>query len=458
MKISWEASDLNQITKYELYVSKNPTDQANWTVINNNITAQTTSYLIDTSNLQPGTYKAILRATDNQNPALVGMGLSPEITISGTTPAPVEEDDDVVVIADPQVINMSPNSTDNVVNKQVTTKATIIAGTNATINDDSIVVKLDDKDISKDISINKISAQEHTIIYQPSENLDGGLHKMEIYFKDSNGKSVTKSWTFTIQEEETVAEGYVSLFGTEISQRTLIIVGVGILVIILAIVVPIIIFRVWKDEQNKNEDESSENGMFPNLPAEPVPAFTPTPSEISELVKEPSDEITEEQPTEDVWNNYAAPIPQETPITIQRPIPIEEPMIEEASGIEEISEVTPGVEPEPIIEKTPIAQPIEETPAPVYVAPEVIEPEPVIEETPIIQSIEETPAPAYVAPIAIPATELVTPEAPVENATPTPPEPDLTTDLNPEEDLVSIYEQIQQAEQAEPEETPTPKE
>ena len=462
LKISWEASDLNQITKYELYVSKNPTDQSSWTVINNNIPAQTTSYLIDTSNLQPGTYKAILRATDNQNPALVGIGLSPEITISGTTTTPVEEEDDVVVIADPQVINMSPNSTDSVVNKQVTTKATIIAGTNATINDDSIIVKLDDKDISKDISINKISSQEHTIIYQPSENLGGGIHKMEIYFKDSNGRSVNKSWTFTIQEEETVAEGYVSLFGTEISQRTLIIVGVGILVIILAIVVPIIIFRVWKDEQYKNDEDSSENGMFPNLPAEPVPAFTPTPSEISELVKEPSDEVEEEQPSEDVWNNFAAPIPQT----------VEEPVIEETPVVEEVPEEIPVreeistpvyvapevVEPEPIIEEPPIVEPVQETPAPVYTAPEVVEP--VIEETPIVQSIEETPAPVYVAPEVVEPEPIVeaTPEAPVENTTPTPPEPDLTTDLNPEEDLVSIYEQIQQAEQAEQEETPTPKE
>jgi hypothetical protein len=439
-KISWEASDLNQITKYELYVSKNPADQTSWTVINNSISAQTTSYIIDTSNLQPGTYKAIVRATDNQNPALAGIGLSPELTISGTTTTTPVEEDDVVVIADPQVINMSPNSTDTIANKQVTTKATIIAGTNATINDSSIVVKLDDKDISKDISINKISTKEHTIIYQPSENLSSGLHKMEIYFTDSNGKSVNKSWTFTIQEEETTAEGYVNIFGTEISQRTLIIVGVGILVIILAIVVPIIIFRVWKDEQYKNDEASSENGMFPNLPTEQVPAFTPTQDEIAELVKAPSEEMVEEEPVEDVWNNYAAPIPQEPSMTIQTPIPVEEHVVEEVSTPEYIAPET--VEPEPIIEETPLIQPEEEILTPVEISKPIVEeaptpiaePEPIIEEAPTIQPTEETP---------------------VQNTTPTPPEPDLATDLTPEEDLVSIYEQIQKAEQ---EETPTTEE
>ncbi|HAM96922.1 TPA: hypothetical protein DCP76_03970, partial [Patescibacteria group bacterium] len=284
-KISWEASDLNRITKYELYVSQNPADQTSWITVNDNISSKTTSYLIDTSALNPGTYKAILRATDNQSPALVGIGLSPEITINGTT-TPIPEDD-VVVIAEPQVINMSPNSTDTVQNKQVTTKATIIAGTNASINEDSILVKLDDKDITSDISINKISEKEHTIIYQPDEDLVAGLHKMEIYFEDSNGKSVTKSWTFTIQEDEVVAEGYVKIFGMEMSQRTLIIIGAGILVIIVAIVAPIIIFKVWKVEQYKNDDNPSDSRFMPNLPTEPVPAFTPTSSEISNMVEAP---------------------------------------------------------------------------------------------------------------------------------------------------------------------------
>ncbi|MBU1119947.1 hypothetical protein KKA50_02005, partial [Patescibacteria group bacterium] len=329
-KISWEASDLNRITKYELYVSQNPADQTSWITVNDNISSKTTSYLIDTSALNPGTYKAILRATDNQSPALAGIGLSPEIVVSGTT-TPAQEDD-VVVIADPQVINMSPNSTDTVQNKQVTTKATIIAGTNASINEDSILVKLDDKDITSDISINQISEKEHTIIYQPAENLTAGLHKMEIYFEDSNGKSVTKAWTFTIQEDEVVAEGYVKIFGMEMSQRTLIIIGAGILVIIVAIVAPIIIFKVWKVEQYKNDDNPSDTRFMPNLPTEPVPAFTPTSSEISNMVEAPP-VVEEEKPVVDAWDSYAAPLPQEPAMTIQTPIPVEEPKLKEVPPV-----------------------------------------------------------------------------------------------------------------------------
>lgn len=437
LKIAWEATDLNEITKYELYVSQNPTDQTDWVMINNNISSKTNSYIIDTSNLKSGTYKAILRATDNQNPALIGLGLSPEITVSGTD-TPVTPDD-VAVIADPQVINMSPNSTDTIQNKQVTTKATIIAGTNATINDDSIVVKLDDKDISSDVSINKISEQEHTIIYQPSEDLTAGLHKMEITFKDSNNKSVTKSWTFTILADDVVAEGYVKIFGIEISQRTLIIVGVGILVIIIAIVAPIIIFKVWKVEQTKQEDNPQDNGYIPTLPTEPVPTFTPTPSEITNLVETP---VEEAKPVFDAWDNYAAPVPQEPAMTIQTPIPVEEPKVEAIP--EPVVEETPKEEvaPEPIKEETPVEEPVME-PAPVV---EEVTPEPMEEEDPVVPTPTPEPIPTE-EPAPIQAEEAIIP--------PTPPEPDLNVDLNVGEDLASIYQQIQQAEQ---EETPAAKE
>ncbi len=429
LKISWEATDLNEITKYELYVSQNPTDQTDWVMINNNISSKTTSYIIDTTNLEPGNYKAILRASDNQSPSLTGIGLSPEIVVSGTSTKPVE--DDVVVIADPQVINMSPNSTDTVQNKQVTTKATIIAGTNATIDEESILVKLDDKDVSSDVSINQISDHEHTIIYQPSEDLTTGLHKMEIYFEDSNGKSVTKSWTFTIQSDETVAEGYVKILGMEISQRTLIIIGVGILVIIAAIVAPIIIFKVWKEEQYKQEDAPQNGGYIPTLPTEPIPAFTPTESEVTSLVETP---VEEAKPTTDVWDNYAAPVPKESTMTIQTPIPVEEPKVDPIP--EPIEEV--AVEPEPVVEEV--------TPEPVK---EEIVPEPVVEKEVVVPTPTPKPIPAE-EPAPIQAEENIAPTTPVvENTPPTPPEPDLNVDLNVGEDLASIYEQIQQVEQEE---------
>lgn len=451
---AWEASDLNQITKYELYLSQNPADESSWKTINNNISSKTTSYLIDTSKLAAGTYKIIVKATDNQSPALAGIGLSPEITVSGSiTPPP---DDDIVVLADPQVINMSPNSTDTVKNKQVTIKATLIAGKNASIEGDSIVVKLDDKDITSSISINKISEIEHTVIYQPSEDLSTGLHKMEIYLKDSNGKSTTKSWTFTIQAEETVTEGYVKILGYEVSQRTLIIIGVGVLVIILAIVVPLIIFSVWKEDQRKKEDGASDSALIPNLPSEPIPTIAYSQSEVANLVETPATPV-EESLNGDVWDSYSAPEPQETPMTIQTPIPVEEHVEElrvEETKTEEI--VTPPVD-EEVTRESEIKEVVQQVNtqeiADTTVVEQVAEEVPIIEETPISEPpiIQEVKTEEIVATPVAPVEPVIPAEAPM----PTPPEPDLNVDLTVGEDLASIYEQIQQAQE---EETPTPKE
>ena len=259
-KTKWDATDLNQITKYQLYMASNPTDEDSWSVVNESIDYKTTEYTVQTSDLTPGTYKLIARAIDNQDPEGIGMDISDEIVISGTT-EPITDSDDKAIIDQPQVTNMSPSSTEEVTNLRATLKATILAGENATLLDsgDNITFKLDDINKSADLKINKLSDNAYTLIYQPQEDLTSGLHKVEIHVKDSNGGEVTKSWTFNISAEEETDSGLISVFGYELSQRTLLIIGGGIILVILAIVAPIVIIRVWKDDK----DEAKENTKIP---------------------------------------------------------------------------------------------------------------------------------------------------------------------------------------------------
>lgn len=433
ISVSWEATDLNLITKYSIYLAENPADEDSWITANTNISSKTNSYLIDTSSIPAGTYKIVVRATDNQTPALTGTAVSASITIVGSSDP--DKEDDVAVIADPQVTNMTPTTSDTIYNKQVTIKATLIAGTNAQIKDDTVVIKLDDKDITDKVSINKISETEHTIIYQTEEDLTVGLHKVEATFEDTNGKTVDKSWTFTILEDTTqAAEGYVKLFGYQVSQRTLIIIGIGILVVIIAVVAPIIIFSVWKAEQKKKDSEPEDKGYIPNIPSEPIPTADVSINDVRNLVQtEP--EVKEEEKPQDVWDNYAAPTPIEIP---KEPTVMPEPEIEE-------------VIPEPI-QTTPTPPMIEPEVAPVV--PEVVEekvltPEPEVkaqEVVPVVPEVVEEKTPA-------PEPEPIVPE-PVkteETPAPTPPEPDLSQDLDQTDELMAIYEQIQQSSQ---EETP----
>lgn len=299
---------------------------------------------------------------------------------------------------------MTPISTDTINNKQVTIKATLISGEKSTLDTKSIVFELDNNDITSEISINKISTQEVTVIYQPTTDLATGIHKVDVFVKDSNNKSVTKSWTFTIASDDTVQTGYINIFGLQISQRTLIIIGVGILVVIIAIVAPIIIFSVWKEEQKKNEAEEEEGNIIHSI--EPTTPIPPAPT-TTNIVEDTMPKVEEkEEVIEDAWDNYSAPIPQD----------------------EEVKEPV-----KPVMVETPVVEPsIPEEPVTVETVPE-----PVITPTTV-----EAPTP--VEPIAVPTETKTTAEVvpPVEDMLP--PEPDLTADIPVDDDLSAILDQIQQ--------------
>ena len=150
---------------------------------------------------------------------------------------------------------MSPNSEDLISNSRVTVKGTIIASEDASVNEASIKFKIDGKDVTKDIKINKISSKEYTLIYQPSEDLEDGTHKAEISFSDTKDQEVKKSWEFTINSNaEDNSEVYI-IFGKEISKRTMLIIGMGLLLIIFAICIPLLISLIWGT--NKKEPVST---------------------------------------------------------------------------------------------------------------------------------------------------------------------------------------------------------
>ena len=304
---SWEATDLNHIIRYELYITNNPANEEVWKTISKDLDYQTNSYTVETSNLDSGTYKLIAKAIDNQQPPGIGIGVSPEIVISKTSDEKPGTDD-VVILEQPQVVNMGPTSTEEIANKRVTIKASIIAGKGSTIDDKTILFKLDDKDISNDIKINKISESEYNLIYQPEEDLEEGVHKAEVSFKDSSGLDVTKSWNFTIKGEysEKDAETY-DIFGYKIAKNIVLTVGIGLLTVILALVAPFIIFTIWKDNGKDDEFYGSQNSKLPpSTPSDRTPYIET--SQIEPKIREKVENKPEKE-DEDVWDNYSVAKP-----------------------------------------------------------------------------------------------------------------------------------------------------
>ena len=292
----WLASDQNQIVKYQVYISQDPTDSNTWTAINENISYKTREYNVNTSGLSAGIYRLIIRALDNQNPAGIGFAVSPEITIEKE-----EDTSDDITLLKPQIINVTPNNSAEVENPTPLIRATLIAGTNATIKEESIIFSINDKEITSNIRLNKISDKEITFIYQPEADLNAGIQKISLSFIDSNGNTAEKEWTFTListtEEEKT---DMINIFGIEINKKTALIIGAGIIVVLLAILIPIIIYKTW----------SKDSRDYPNIVNKELPPKIPSSKGMYDLKRNinstPAEDISEgkeiEQKPENIFS------------------------------------------------------------------------------------------------------------------------------------------------------------
>ena len=348
--LKWEVEDKNQITRYEIYISQNPVNETTWEPIDTNVPGTQTNYTVDLNNKEDGAYRLIVKAIDDQEPAGVGVDISEEILISRNTEGP-EKPDDNVKLPEPQIINMSPTSKDEVKNNIPTIKASLIASEGAVVQDSSIIFKLDDRDVTDEIKINEVEENQHTVIYIPPSGLTNGVHKVSIYFEDSNGGEREVEWTFSIGDESASSDSDVfNILGLEIPKRTLYIVFGGIALIALAIIVPLLLPLIWKDTSK----EVSKNTILPD-------SIPPT-TEIPVIpISSPANKLTQEKflaPEPDVTNIE----PENEVIATTSPVAIDEKEVEEpkeeitvvdTSGQTTVEGITPMFEdsqPEPDLE------------------------------------------------------------------------------------------------------------
>lgn len=299
---SWGVSDLNHVPKFQLYMAKNPSDENTWEKVGSELAYNVNRTTVKTEGLASGTYKLVVKATDNQNPPKSGVGISPEIVISRLSDRDPITDDEII-LPEPQVSNMSPTSTDEISNRRVTIKGTIIASEGAKVNETSIVFKIDDENVTNDVKINKITDSEYTLIYQPTKDLGDGVHRAEIFFSDTSGRESSKSWEFTINPNaDDHSEVYV-IFGKEISKRTLLIVGLGLFLIILAISIPLLISLIW----GRNREERVSTYTTRNIPYSTDyenQTYIPPNADID--IREKVETVSTDN-TKDKWDTYSAP-------------------------------------------------------------------------------------------------------------------------------------------------------
>jgi hypothetical protein len=421
-KSSWDSRDRNLIERYELFITRNITDEEQWIPLDKNIPYDTTSYNVGTSDLAIGTYKLVAQAIDNQTPPGIGRAVSPEIVISSTDAPSTEEPDtdDGIILSEPQVINMSPMSTDEITNPRITIRATLVAGRNATIDEESINFKLNNVNLSDKIKINRISSTEFTIIYQPGQDLDPGLHKAEVIFKDSLGSDINKTWNFTVQTIETDDTSTYNIFGYEIAKNVVKIIAIGVVTVILAIIAPFIIFSIWREDKAGDKITTYNNTKLPpSIPTDDTKYASVEESfGVKHMVQtEPKEEKSSKG---DLWDKYSAPEPKVEDSTIEQEEEIvkveteptiedddEEPNLQKEQKIKEEIKVKVEEAPEfPVQEETttPPPPPPSEIPEqiPTDINPTMEEPtqKEAVEEKPIIEEGSEA------APSDIPEPEI----------------------------------------------------
>jgi hypothetical protein len=164
--------------------------------------------------------------------------------------------DDSIQLPEPQIINVSPTGEEDITNKLVTIRASLLASTDARINEDSIEIKVDDRDVTAQAKFNRISDAEHTLIYQTEQEYEPGLHKVDMTFTDSEELDAQKSWTFNIETEQRDADKFY-IFGYGISKIIAYVILGGLLLLILALIVPIILVKVWKEDEDTVERDDT---------------------------------------------------------------------------------------------------------------------------------------------------------------------------------------------------------
>ncbi len=345
--VSWEVEDLNKITMFKLYISSNPGNQSSWIAIDENISPKVGNYIFDTSSMKEGSYRFIVQAVDNFTPSATGTAVSEKINIEVETDVEKPEvPDDGVVLSDPQIINVSPADKSKIGNVLAPISATLVAGNDSTIAKGSILVELDDRDITDKIKVSDISDSEVGIAYIPESEYNSGVHKVKVSFKDSEDREVEKEWTFEItteQESETV-----NIFGLQIPRATAMIIGGGILVLLLALLVPWLLYLAWRGGKEDDTYAVYNQTTPPEIPE----TYT-----YSSYEQQPVQEtvVTEiEQPVEVAQTpNFSTPEPISQEQTVvdaevvdeQPPSTAEEDLVNLANQLEQQStEETPAPE------------------------------------------------------------------------------------------------------------------
>lgn len=232
--IKFELENIDNIEKITLFYSA---DAENWTQIQE-LGGDTREYNWDVTDLEEGDYYLKLEILTKDKKKYQ--------SISSLFSVKSEEVDYESSVS---IINLNPGEDAQV--KEVTElRATLVPSENAQIDEATLVVRLDEENITELCSV-----QEEQVVCDLSEKtLDEGRHKASIEFSDTAGKQTLKEWYFEIKTEDQVEPAPVEEKGLS----TVALVGIICAVTLVLLLVPWILYLFWKRKKLEEERALAE--------------------------------------------------------------------------------------------------------------------------------------------------------------------------------------------------------
>jgi hypothetical protein len=282
--IQWEAEDKNLIERFDVYLSTDPTNRSSWNPLLSGIGYNYDSYIWQTEGATAGDYYVIVEATDNQDPPATGQGVSEifHLTQQDTPEPPDEPDPPDIPESYPRILNVKPADKSKLSNRKPLISADLEASTDNQIKEGSVTISLDDQDVTQDAEIRGEGENEGSVIFTPDEPLGNGSHKVSVSFRDTSDKVDQKSWTFTIEEdtgddEDPEDEDVIQIFGFKLPKRVAIVVGVGVVLLLLAIIIPWLFYAAWRRSSYEDEEIYLDAQTTPPPPSGVSAQPSPTP-------------------------------------------------------------------------------------------------------------------------------------------------------------------------------------
>ncbi len=211
--------------------------------------------------------------------------------------APEEPDLDLY----PQILNVKPLEKTEISDTKPLISASLISAENSTIIEGSVEIALNDSDITEDSQIRGGGKETGSVTYIPTQPLHKGTHRVTIRFDDESGKTVEKSWTFSITSQEDdipiPTEEGIEILGYVISTKMATVLLIGTALLAMAIIIPWIMYSLWQRTQ-KEEIKTKPSGYFATPTEAEIPPEPPaTPPSIDQL-------IPDESPQPDYYSGF----------------------------------------------------------------------------------------------------------------------------------------------------------